>query len=478
MTKRFYVFDRSKKSLEESLDSAGKSLDDLYSDFDLQPWIHENEQSNNPWQFELASGEVIELGEADSHSGTRFTGYGLPFEGEDEVVNALLKQVDRTAAETVIGMDITASTLTVAPNWQHWCSGTGAGGHFSTRRQAARLIQADRLRDMGLTGQGVNVLVVDQGVSKAYIESLGGTYGGGFGLKVDDDIRVPGQADRPYVKMRREHGSMMVRSLLALAPQAKIYDLPLIPYNISNVSEFALKAVYPIFLATFLPLFIPGPWVAINAWGIDDRFGEQVRGNYSSRASHPLNLWYRRMAQQQDVIFAAGNSGQFCPDPQAGAYDRGPGRSIWGANALENVTCVGAVSGRAEWIGASSQGPGPAVFSDDPEHPNEKPDICAPSWFVEDGDAGLRSGGTSAATAITGGVVAALRQQWGDVSRQVMREALRDGARKTWHTGWNGRMGEGILNVPGVIERLPIEGGNSVDPLAAKSVEADESASI
>ena len=43
-----------------------------------------------------------------------------------------------------------------------------------------------------------------------------------------------------------------------------------------------------------------------------------------------------------DVVFSAGNCGQFCPDRRCGETDRGPGHSIWGANSHPRVLTFGA----------------------------------------------------------------------------------------------------------------------------------------
>ena len=56
---------------------------------------------------------------------------------------------------------------------------------------------------------------------------------------------------------------------------------------------------------------------------------------------NPYNLFNLLVAlavwQDIDVVFAAGNCGQFCPDNRCGAKDREPANSIWGANLLKRV---------------------------------------------------------------------------------------------------------------------------------------------
>lgn len=241
-----------------------------------------------------------------------------------------------------------------------------------------------------------------------------------------------------------------------MAPDATFYDLPLLPDRIVDVENFALRALFAYAFMNYFFLSAKGPWVILNAWGIVDRFAESLRGFYTDDPDHYLNDFISRVGRRHDVIFAAGNSGQFCGDVRSTGYDRGPGRSIWGANGLSEVTCVGAVRTDAKWIGAASQGPGPAGFDIGYGRP-EKPDLCAPSWFVEDDNAHLRSGGTSSSSAVVAGAVAALRQKWApaDVSPAQLRQTLRDGARVIGTDAWSTRTGEGALDLAGTIARLP-----------------------
>ena len=64
------------------------------------------------------------------------------------------------------------------------------------------------------------------------------------------------------------------------------------------------------------------------------------------------------LQEHVDVVFAAGNCGEFCPAPRCGKVDRVPGHSIWGANSSSAVITAGAVLTNEMWLGYSSQGPG------------------------------------------------------------------------------------------------------------------------
>jgi hypothetical protein len=115
---------------------------------------------------------------------------------------------------------------------------------------------------------------------------------------------------------------------------------------------------------------------------------------------------------------------------------------------------VGAVRPDGIWLGYSSQGPGQPDFL--PLAPAgfafvRKPDLCAPSHFVEARDAHFVSTGTSAACGIAAGAVAALRTgaAIAGMPPAALRMALRAGARMpvTAPGPWNMRHGHGILDL-------------------------------
>lgn len=454
MAVRFYVFHMSNDLFEADLSAIGMVPADLNPPSGIAP----AGPSNNPFQGRDRDGNPIVVPPAPG------LGYGWSFtidnptdaKGFLDDFRQKASAAGRSDVARILGIDFAAAPLELAARGQHWCAGRGAGFDFGTRRNVRRLISADALRDRGLTGEGVNVVLVDQGVSKDYIESLGANYGGGLAWPVDGKWKEPGVGEVPNVPLPDRHASMLMRSLADLAPEAVFYDLPLLPERITDVENFTLHTLFAFAFLDYLYLSGPGRWVVLNAWGIVDRFAESLRGYYTDDPDHYLNIYLSWLGGNHDFVFAAGNSGQFCGDPRSTGYDRGPGRSIWGANALRNVTCVGAVRADGTWVGASSQGPGPAGY-DLGDGPPRKPDICAPGWFLENGDAHLRSSGTSAASAVVAGAVAALRAGWAvnAVSPASMRTALRAGARKVSGPGWNGRTGYGALDLPGTIAQLP-----------------------
>jgi hypothetical protein len=255
---------------------------------------------------------------------------------------------------------------------------------------------------------------------------------------------------------------MLLRSILAIAPGAFVYDFPLIPDRIADLQRFAERATLGFWMLRVLIWFNRvwlgdhAPWIIVNAWGVQDRLLETFPGEYSANPNHFLNKSVASLALEHDVIFAAGNCGQFSMSRRCGPYDRGPHRSLWGANALHPVMTVGAVRNNARWVGMSSQGPGPAALSSDGTQTNTKPDFCAPSWFRSETDARLLSTGTSAACGVAAGAVAALRQHWDSlaVPPATMKTVLRETARKHWRPDWNGRTGEGVIDLDAAVQRL------------------------
>jgi subtilisin family serine protease len=335
---------------------------------------------------------------------------------------------------------------------------------FGDRAGAAALTRSGILQQGGLTGSGVNVVVIDEGFDGTKVRHFGGGLINCLGVGVQAGGTTRG------------HGMMMVRNIMDAAPDATFYDVPLIPLRISDVTGFvghALSAFIQLqVLIAFLRLLgIPpwnGPWVIVNAWSIFDRTTEHPLGDYTENPYHPLNVVVDEMVSDGiDFVFAAGNCGQFCPDRRCGDCDIGPGHSIYGANSHPRVITTGAVRTDTLWVGSSSQGPGQPLLS------QWKPDLCAPSYFreVDDafvgnlsepyvGDTGspfIASTGTSAACGLTAGIVAAIRSRWNQtaVTPDRLRDVLNQNARKTEGPNWNERLGYGIIDVIAALLALP-----------------------
>jgi hypothetical protein len=338
----------------------------------------------------------------------------------------------------------------------HWCPGAANSAIFGHRRHARRTVCAEALTTQSLLGHNVNVVIIDEGLDKALIAPQ--NWGGGLDHYIDADLVLPaGTAPRT------SHGMMIARSILDLAPQAVLYDVPVIPafiesfpFFISDVQSAYASLIHEIRNRRNL-LQWSGPWVLVNAWGIFDTSADPS-GSYTMNTEpqgHPLiNLVTRTVEDDHlDIVFGAGNCGQFCPEQQCGGGDRGPGRSIWGANAHPLVLTAGAVRSDETWVGFSSQGPGPELLA------TQKPDLCAPSQFCETNDANSQSTGSSASCAMTAGIVAALRSNpdWDqtNVPPQALKAALMQSARKpNGPPGWDNRMGFGIIDAGAAIASL------------------------
>jgi len=338
----------------------------------------------------------------------------------------------------------------------HWCPGSANLAIFGHRRHARQAVRASALSANSYLGQNVNVVIIDEGLDKNLIPA--NNWGGGLDHYIDTDLVLPaGSASGT------SHGMMIARSILDLAPQAKLYDVPVIPPVIESLPVF-VSSIQSAYLSLIHEIryrrkLAPwsGPWVLVNAWGIYDTSADPS-GSYTENTEpngHPMiNLLTKIVANYNlDVIFAAGNCGQFCPEQQCGGRDRGPGRSIWGANAHPLVLTAGAVRSDETWVGYSSQGPGPELLS------VQKPDLCAPSQFCESYDAAQLSSGTSAACAMAAGIVAALRSnpRWdqASITPQTLKETLTASARKPQApAGWDGRLGFGILDAEATIAAL------------------------
>jgi subtilisin family serine protease len=329
----------------------------------------------------------------------------------------------------------------------YWSPAEATAPLFGDRVGARRLLGVGDLRKHpGTTGKGVNVVVVDQGVDKVLITRLGGTFGGGWEYLHDAESGAtitPGQT-------KGGHGAMMVRNILDVAPEVTIFDCPMLPPRITSIRHFLshADAAYARMLGDIRYLRDRdarwrGPWVFVNAWAIYDRQSERPMGDYTDNPHHRFNrLIAQAVDERHDVVFCAGNCGQFCPVMRCGTNDRGPGHSIYGANSHPSVLTVGAVRVDGLWLGYSSQGPGQSKLA------GEKPDLCAPSQFAEMNDAWTDNTGSSAASALVAGVVAALRSRWNAqaLPPDQLKQVLMASARKTEGNAWNGRLGHGVLN--------------------------------
>jgi subtilisin family serine protease len=172
--------------------------------------------------------------------------------------------------------------------------------------------------------------------------------------------------------------------------------------------------------------------------------------NYSDNPDHPFNIIVASLeAAGADILFAAGNCGTECADLRCqGVTNAG----IFGANSHEAVLSVAGVKIDKQRIGYSTKGPGRLV--------QQKPDVASYTHFAGSGvyDA---DGGTSAATPVLAGVVAAVRRLYPAslISPDRMRDLIRETAEPRGNGAFNFEYGHGIIDVAALLTALEDEVG-------------------
>lgn len=266
-----------------------------------------------------------------------------------------------------------------------------------------RLLCTSAMHSHGMDGSGVLVAIVDTGINVAHLES--------HGKNPHIDVArswVPAPGLTPG-DMPVDHGTMCAYDVLIAAPQATLLDVALLsttatgPTVMSGFLSDALRA-YRHLIDIMLAPRRPGEarsLVVNNSWGMfhpswDFPVGDP--GNYSDNPNHPFNLIVADLeAAGADILFAAGNCGANCPD---GRCQGVTSNAIYGANGHPAVLSVAGVDVTKTRVGYSTIGPGRLT--------HDKPDISGYTHFRGSG-VYAADGGTSAATPVVSGVVAAVR---------------------------------------------------------------------
>jgi Subtilase family len=200
-------------------------------------------------------------------------------------------------------------------------------------------------------------------------------------------------------------------------------------------------------------------YIFCNAWGIY-RFDPPVKALYADDPLHPFNRLIADIAHgcaspapyNRDIVFAAGNCGQFCPDQRCGHGQIGEGRSIFGAAAIANVLTTGAVRCDGIPLGYTAEGPSPPAFA------SRKPDLVLPSQFADDQDRSIGFTGSSTACALAAGALAGLRRlaNWRQQPPAALHDRLRQTARPvTGAATPNETTGYGILDLRRAFKSFP-----------------------
>ena len=199
----------------------------------------------------------------------------------------------------------------------------------------------------------------------------------------------------------------------------------------------------------------PRTLVVNNSWGMFNPSWDFPVGdpeNYSDNPDHLFNTIVACLeAAGADVLCAAGNCGPECPDLRC---QRATDKGIYGANSSPAVTCVAGVTMTKDRLGYSTKGPGRLE--------KKKPDIASYTHFAGSG-VFAADGGTSAATPVAAGVVAAVRRLYSAsvVAPAQLRDLLRQTATPQGGDGFNYEYGYGVIDVRGLLDGLEAAGAGT-----------------
>jgi subtilisin family serine protease len=323
-------------------------------------------------------------------------------------------------------------------------------GPVGTDEDVEELLLVDELRARGMTGSGVRVVIVDTGINRPYLREQGKR------PRYSKSLSWGPRRGLPLGEMPVDHGTMCAYDVCIAAPYCTLVDHALLVSEAeggSVMDGFLSDAVasYGVLLSymsrassPFAGDNAPRTLVVNNSWGMfhpswDFPVGHE--SNYSDNPEHPFNLIVASLeAAGADILFAAGNCGEECPDGRCGDATRA---GIYGANSSAAVTSVAGVVVTGDRIGYSTKGPGRLT--------NKKPDIASYTHFAGSG-VYQADGGTSAATPVATGVVAAIRRRYPSsvLSPADLRQMLRD----TAGGSYSRELGFGIINVAKLLKEL------------------------
>lgn len=332
-------------------------------------------------------------------SGMRFD---LSFEAVDstyvvraEVEEAKLDDLAKNAAVVGVFADVEIQPTIICPG----------SPPMGADLDVARLLCAPQMHQIGMDGSGVLVAIVDTGLNLPHLAAHGKNITLDAARSwVPNAGMVPGNAPVG-------HGTMCAYDAAIVAPRATFLDIQVLrstatgPTVISGVLSDAVRAYAHLCRVMSAPRR-PGElrsMVVSNSWGMFHPSWDFPVGdtrNYSDNPNHPFNRIVGVLEQLgADILFAAGNCGRDCPDGRCGGVTT---NAIYGANGHPAVLTIAGVDITKTRVGYSTQGPGRLS--------RNKPDLCGFTHFRGSG-VYAADGGTSAATPVVAGVVAAVRSK-------------------------------------------------------------------
>jgi subtilisin family serine protease len=374
---------------------------------------------------------------ADLDSPT-YTSYIVRGQVEEQDIDNLVNAAQANSQITGIYADVTIEVCPICP---------GDPPKGSTA-DVEKLLCVERLRLAGMDGRRVLVAIVDTGINLAHLNASGK-------FPDLDPARSWQPASAPAVAPGAwpvDHGTMCAFDVCIAAPRCTLLDIALLQSRRpgGSIMEGLLSdavLAYRHLLNVMLAPKRPGEsrsLVVNNSWGMFHPswdFPVGHLGNYSDNPNHPFNRIVATLERAgADILFAAGNCGEDCPDSRCRGVTT---NAIYGANGHSQVLCVAGVDVTGQRVGYSTIGPGRLT--------KQKPDISGFTHFQGSG-VYPADGGTSAATPVVAGVVAAVRSRrpynpglpfsypW------IIRNLVRFTALERGVPGYDYEYGYGIIN--------------------------------
>lgn len=332
---------------------------------------------------------------------------------------------------------------------------------IGTASDVAAKLNVAELTAGSLDGDGVAIAIVDGGINLDFLQQK-------LGFRPKLDTAYSWRPPRVNVEPGAYpvgHGTMCAYAALLAAPKATLIDVPAFVgtpaggsvmgqrLSIAYQAIAQLSAFWSIaFTASGAPKY--KALVISNSWGMYHPSHDFPLGHRGRYADNPLHVFTRSVAAMVridniDVVFAAGNCGGECPDPQCQNMTTA---TITGANASLEVLTVAGCSLSDQRVGYSSQGPGITGMA------SHKPDLAAYTHFKgsEALGAGKPDKGTSTAGPLVAGCIAALRTRLEPSAHSplALNELLRQSARQLLAGDWNKDVGHGIIDPVGAALKL------------------------